>query len=164
MSPLLFRILVMIQRKIAKYIAIVFFCVWLGLLLAAADFPPPRGFIYVIILDVILSWVVYSRAGTYIGWSASRKKHRLLRVLLDGLVAGFSVAVIVILLPVGGEPSVTQTSVDYVIWLSVLGTLGAANAILVYGISAFFSGELHRIALKAEMEKNRRSRWENNKE
>ena len=43
----------MANLSVATAIAIGFFVIWLGILLAGADFPPPVGFLWVIFLDVV---------------------------------------------------------------------------------------------------------------
>jgi len=123
------------DRSIASAVAVGFFVVWLGILLAGADFPPPIGFLWIICLDIVAAGLVYVRVPTYINWFDSRKRGRLLRVLLDGLAIGLVFALVAILLPGGGEPGVPPPDlVDHVFWFVVLGAVGAANAGFVYCI------------------------------
>ena len=127
------------KRKIAIVIASGFFFIWLGILYAGADHPPPPGFIWTIILDLVCSLVVYFRVSTYIDWSNTRKKYRLFYPLFDGLSAGIVIALITMLIPSEREPHVRLVLIDYLIWFAALGAVGAANAMLVYGISATLS-------------------------
>ena len=127
------------KRKIAFVVASGFFFIWFGILYAGADHPPPPGFIWIIILDLVCSLVVYFRVSTYIDWSTTRKKYRLFHALLDGLSAGIVVAIISILIPSEREPHVPLVLIDYLLWFAALGAVGAANAMLVYGISAYLS-------------------------
>ena len=123
----------MTDRSIASAVAVGFFVIWLGILLAGADFPPPIGFLWIILLDIVAAGLVYVRVPTYINWFDNRKRGRLLRVLLDGLASGLVFALMTILLPGGGEPSVPPSDlVDHIFWFAVLGAVGAANAGLVY--------------------------------
>ncbi|MCP4213252.1 MAG: hypothetical protein GY765_01290, partial [bacterium] len=97
----------MTTKKIGVYLAFGFFIVWLGILLAGADHPPPMGFLWIILLDFVAAWLVYVHVPTYVNWLATNKKNRLLRVLLDGVSVGFVFAAFVIILnPKGGEPGV----------------------------------------------------------
>jgi len=45
-------------RKISLYLAIGFFLVWLAILLAGADYPPPVGFVWIIVLDLVAAGLV----------------------------------------------------------------------------------------------------------
>jgi len=132
------------QRYLALLIAVGFLIFWLVVLYAGADHPPPPGFILVILLVLGSSLVVYFRVSTYISWSKTGKKYRYLRVLLDGLIAGFTVALIIMLIPGTGEPSVELDLIDRLIWLVVLSAIGAANALFVYLLIALLSRERYR--------------------
>jgi len=123
------------DRSIASTVAVGFFVIWLGILLAGADFPPPIGFLWIIFLDIVAACLVYFRVPTYINWFDNRKRGRLLRVPLDGLAIGLFFALMTILLPGGGEPSAPPSDlVDHIFWFAVVGAVGAANAGFVYCI------------------------------
>jgi drug/metabolite transporter (DMT)-like permease len=129
----------MTQKNTARVIAAGFFLGWLGILYAGADDPPPPGFVLILLADLVAAVLVYLRAPTYMGWSRTRRKNRLFLASLDGLAAGLVLALVAILLPGGGEPSVQPAAIDHVIWFAVLGGVGAANTILIYGLSAYLS-------------------------
>jgi hypothetical protein len=74
--------------------AVIFFLVWLVILYAGADHPPPPGFIFVVLLDLVAAGLVYWRVPFYMAWIASRRRNALLFVVLDGLVAGLACAAI----------------------------------------------------------------------
>ena len=59
--------------------------------------------------------------------------------LFDGLSVGIVIAFITILVPSEREPHIRLVLIDYLIWFAALGAVGAANAMLVYGISAILS-------------------------
>ena len=71
--------------------------------------------------------MVYLRLPTHVAWSIARKKNRLLRVVLDGLATGLVLALILQLIPGGGEPSVTPALANRLIWFAVVGEAGAAQ-------------------------------------
>jgi hypothetical protein len=123
--------------KISLYLAVGFFLVWLVILLAGADFPPPVGFVWIIVLDLVAAGLVYWRVQFYLAWQESRRSYRLLLVVLDGVAIGSAFALFVIFLPGGGEPSVLPSSLDYLIWFAVLAAVGAFNSLSVYTISTF---------------------------
>lgn len=108
-----------------------FFLFWIAVLYAGADHPPPRSFLWIVALVLVCSLVVYWRVPAYVHWIRTRRQGRRLHVVLDGLVAGYAVAALALLLR-GGEPSVTPTLVDRAIWFAVLGAIGAANAWALY--------------------------------
>ena len=103
-----------------------------------ADHPPPPGFLWIILIDALSSLVVYFRINSYINWSKSQKKGRFLLVLLDGSIAGFVIALFMLLIS-PGEPSVHPDFTDRVIWFAVLGFMGSLNSFIIYGISSFLA-------------------------
>jgi len=131
----------MTNKKIKSLaIAGFFFVFWLAILYAGADHPPPPGFIVLIILDLGCSFLVYYRVSTYIQWSRTKYNKRLLRVVLDGLVAGLAVALISVIVPGGGEPSAPPPEcIDKIIWFAVLGSVGSFNSLSIYLLVAFLS-------------------------
>ena len=96
----------MSRKSIARIIAIVFFVVWLAILYAGADDPPPPGFIVLILFDLAAAFAMDIRVRVYLGWHTARGCVRWLRVILEGLAAGLLLAGLTLLLPGGGEPSI----------------------------------------------------------
>ena len=123
----------MSDQKTALVNAIFFFFFWLLVLLAGADKPPPRGFIWVVLVVALCAAVVYWRIPTYINWSQTKQPGRLLRVALEGFVAGLVVAT-PFALKGSGEPSNTIQPIDYVGWFVILGLMGMFNSLTLYVI------------------------------
>jgi hypothetical protein len=123
--------------KAASVIAAGFFFIWLGILYAGADHPPPPGFLLLVVLDLIAAIAVFFRVPAYGGWSGARRRHRIVRVLSEGLVTGLLVAAVVALVPFGGEPSRARPAATYLIWFAVVGAAGAANALAVQALQPF---------------------------
>ena len=121
-------------RKIAAINAVLFFFFWLIVLLAGADFPPPVGFLWLLIVIAACASVVYWRVPTYIDWYGTNRPGRHWRVILDGIAAGIVVAVPFALFG-SGEPSITPRPVDYAIWFAVLGFVGALNSMALYFVN-----------------------------
>lgn len=113
-------------------IAVGFFVFWLAVLYAGADHPPPPGFVLLVLLVAVAAVLVYVRTPTYVAWAATRRAGRLWRVLGEGCAVGALFGVAPLLLPGGGEPSVTPGWEAYLVWFLVLGGVGAVNAVLVY--------------------------------
>jgi len=113
-------------------LAVVFFAVWLVILLAGADRPPPPGFWRVVLLDAAAAGIVYWRTPVYAGWCATGRRNRALRAVLEGVGAGIVVAGLVMLFNPGGEPGIIPSWRDRSIWFGVVGVVGAVNALLVY--------------------------------
>jgi hypothetical protein len=128
-------------QKIAGINAAGFFFFWLVILLAGADKPPPIGFLWIVLVIALSAMVVYWRIPTYVQWSQEKKRGRLLRVALEGFVAGLVVAM-PFALSGSGEPSITMQPIDYVIWFVVLGMMGMLNSLMLYVINAIVARRL----------------------
>ncbi len=118
-------------------LAAAFFVLWLGILHAGADHPPPRGFLWVVLLDLVASALVYLRVPAYAAWHAVRRPYRMLLVLRDGAITGFAFATATLVLSVatlGG--AVAQGRDAVLIWLVVVTLVGAATAASVYAYVA----------------------------
>ena len=119
--------------------AVLFFVFWLAVLYAGADHPPPRGFILVVLLDLIAASLVFWRVPHYLDWMQTRQRRRLLWVVRDGLIAGLVIALLAVLASAligGGEPTVTPSISSAAIWVAVLAGVGVANALALYGVNA----------------------------
>lgn len=125
-------------KKTTILLSIGFFIFWLLVLLAGADFPPPPGFIWVILLDLLAALLIYGRAPLYWNWCDSKRRGRKLQVALEGWLVGLLFALLTLLLPGGGEPSVTPGLVDHAIWFGVLGCVGMFNSLGLYGLIVLF--------------------------
>jgi uncharacterized membrane protein len=125
----------MTVRRLAAINAILFFIFWLFVLLAGADKPPPRDFLWIALTIAICAVVVYWRVPTYVTWRQTKRPGRYGRVALDGILAGLLVAVPFALLG-SGEPSVTMQPGDYAIWFAVLALMGLLNTVVLYLINA----------------------------
>ena len=134
----------MTHKRIALVLASLFFCGWLSILYAGADHPPPPGFIWIVLVCLLAALLVYLRVPSYVQWSIGRRKHRLVRALLDGLAAGLAFALLALVLPGGGEPTVQPSVADRLIWFAVLGAVGLINAGMTFVASAFLVGRFGR--------------------
>jgi hypothetical protein len=121
-------------RRIAAINAILLFFFWFIVLLAGADFPPPVGFLWLVIVIAACASVVYWRVPTYIDWAQARRPRRLGRVILEGFAAGIVVAAPFVLNR-SGQSSVTPQLVDYAIWFAIVGFMGAINSTAIYAIN-----------------------------
>jgi hypothetical protein len=132
----------MTYQRIPTIIAVLFFFIWLAILYAGADHPPPRRFSLVVLLDLVAALVVFWRVPDYLDWVQSGSGSRLPWVVRDGLVAGIAVALLTAfarrVLDVG-EPGVIPTVKDEAIWFTVLAGVGIANALAIYLASALMA-------------------------
>jgi hypothetical protein len=124
-------------RKVARINAAVFFFLWLVVLLAGADKPPPIGFLWLVPVVALSALVVYWRIPTYIQWSQTQRPGRLLRVALEGFTAGLVVATPFALF--GGGGSTPMPPIAYVGAFVILGTMGMLNSLALYVINAALS-------------------------
>lgn len=119
--------------------AIGFFVFWLGVLYAGADHPPPTGFLWAILLDLLATALVYIRVPTYLNWARSRTPLRVLRALRDGAAVGLIFATVALSLPGTGEPGIHPTFVDRILWFLILAAVGSGNAGVTYGLCAMLA-------------------------
>jgi hypothetical protein len=119
------------MHRIAAVNAIAFFSFWLLVLLAGADKPPPPGFLRLIPILLLCAAAVYWRVPAYINWSQTRPPGRILRVALEGLVAGLIVGAVAA--AVGRD---TPPGRDFAIWLAVLGLMGTLNSVVLYALNS----------------------------
>lgn len=85
--------------------------------------------------------VVYWRIPSYIQWYQTRQPYRLLRVALEGFMAGLVVATPLALFR-GGEPSIPMQPISYVGWFTILGLMGMLNTLSLYVINAALAKRL----------------------
>ena len=120
-------------------LAIGFFVFWLGVLYAGADHPPPAGFLWAVLLDLLAAALVYVRVPTYLDWARSRTPWRVLRALRDGAGVGLTFATVALLLPGTGQPGIHPTVVDRVLWFVILSCVGSGSAWVTYGLCALLA-------------------------
>ena len=112
-----------------------FFLVWLCVLYLGADHPPPRGFLWLVVLALVASVLVYLRAPTYAGWHAARRPLGVLRVLRDGALTGLAFGAVTLLFSMARLGSAAALGWEPVlIWLVVLTLAGAMNTAFLYAL------------------------------
>ena len=131
-------------KKVAWINAVGFFVFWLLVLLAGADKPPPIGFLWIVLVVALSAVVVYRRIPTYLQWYQTKEPRRLLRVALEGFLAGLVVATPFALLG-GGESSTAMQPIAYVIWFSILGLMGMLNSLALYVMNAALAKRLDSV-------------------
>ena len=122
------------HQKAALRAAGIFFGTWLLLALAIADFPPPRGFVIVVLILLACALLVNLRVPEYLRWQAEGSEKRILRVARDGFLGGGAIALLSLLSP--GESSIQPTLVDRLIGMGVLIGLGVGNALAAYAYAS----------------------------
>ena len=130
-----------VHQSIALRTAGVFFGTWLLLALAIADFPPPSGFVIVLLILLACALLVYLRVPVYLCWGEKGAKGRILRVARDGLLAGGAIALLSLLSP--GEPSIQPGLSDRLIGIGVLIWLGVVNALAAYVFGSWLYRRRH---------------------
>ena len=105
---------------------------WLAIMLAGSDIPPPRGFVWIPIgLAVICTGMALT-----IPWSWEARQRQGLRAVLVrtggiGLGVGLVLAAAFALFS-SGEPSAPPMSAAaYLIWFSIVMVVGAVNGVVV---------------------------------
>lgn len=99
---------------------------------AGADFPPPPGFIVVVMLGVALGAAVGRfLPGLLERWDRAGAGSALGRAAAIGLVASLAVWAGIWLLPGGGEPSVTVDTASLMVGFVMVGVAGMVGAVAV---------------------------------
>ena len=124
-----------VHQKTALRAAGIFFGTWLLLALAIADFPPPPGFVIVLLVLLACAVLVYLRVPVYLRWRAEGAKGRTLRVARDGFLGGGAIALLSLFSP--GEPSIQPGLSDHLIGIGVLIGLGIGNALAAYAFDSW---------------------------
>ncbi len=129
-----------IVQRLRLALAIGFFVAWVTILLLGADWPPPPGFVWIVVLDVIAAILVYLRIPVYINWCRNEKPYRSVRAAMEGLLVGTFFGAAVLIFHAQGEPGInTPPFSAHAIWIAVLGSVGAVNAWLVYFASVMIN-------------------------
>jgi hypothetical protein len=105
------------------------------LALAAADFPPPRGFVFVVLILLACALLIYLRVPVNLRWQAEGAKGRILRVARDGFIGGGIIAGLSLLNR--GEPTIQPELVDRLIGVGVLIVMGIGNALAAYAFGSW---------------------------
>ncbi|MEC7000957.1 MAG: hypothetical protein VXX04_03875 [Actinomycetota bacterium] len=116
----------------AWWIAGGFFVLWLAIMLAGSDIPPPRGFVWVVAGLVVICIGIALCIPRL--WGVGRR-HGLRAILVRtgsiGLVVGLVLGAAFALFS-SGEPSAPpMNAVAYLIWFSVVIAVGAINGVVV---------------------------------
>lgn len=123
------------KRPIA--IAMAFLAIWIAILYAGSDRPPPLGFLWLVSLLIACAVAVYLRVPVYTSWSRSHQPRRILRVVLEGFAAGSVLGVITFLFPFTGEPSIPSRGIaDVLTWIAVLSVVCIVNTIVLYSLTS----------------------------
>lgn len=102
------------------------------LALAAADWPPPAGFLWLEALLAILAVVVYLRVRSRLAAGADGR--RVPVAALEGILAGLAFGLLFVAAR-AGDPDIEPAMRDHVVWLSVVAALGAISAQSLWGLA-----------------------------
>jgi len=116
-------------------IALAFAFAWLIVLLAAADHPPPIGFVGLLPFLVLASALVYWRAIVYASWKARSQPRATRRAIAEGALGGLAFATLIGSLPLVGEPTIRPSAACFFVWLGVASAFGSLSASVVYLLS-----------------------------
>jgi hypothetical protein len=126
-------------HQFSSRVATSFLIGWLLVMLAGADWPPPVGFLWFVVMALGCAVAVYKRVPVYLHWLQCQLRWRWLRCLRDGLVMGFAMATIAWL----GTASWAQGPWEsHVIWFAVVSVVGVFNALAVNGVAMLFGPQL----------------------
>lgn len=117
------------------WVALSFFVFWLIVMYLGADHPAPWGFIWIPIIDFMLSILVYRRSSLYFALLREGKKGSILIALKDGLLAGFALSGITSTIALlRDDVAYRNGATDVLAWMAVITALGAISSLGVYAI------------------------------
>ncbi|SHK38755.1 hypothetical protein [Desulforamulus aeronauticus] len=121
----------MSNLKVIRINTILFFCGWTAILLAGADFPPPIGFLWLVLLTAILDFIQYKYLQKFLPHLLERKKNLFAKNLLFFTIGGAVVSVLCL----AEQYKITfgMSIPDIITWIIVLTTVGA-----IYGVFFWF--------------------------
>jgi Kef-type K+ transport system membrane component KefB len=119
------------DRTIALSCSVGLFLTATAVALAAAEKPPPVGFLTLVVALAVLSAVTYVRLLANMRSLGTRRWGRFVHVAVEGLAGGLALAIVLTLAFRGGPEGSTRPA-DLVIWLEVVGVVGALAAIAVW--------------------------------
>jgi hypothetical protein len=123
-----------------------FFLAWVCVLYLGADHPAPRGVVWLVVLALVASVLVYLRSPSYADWHAARRPHRVLRVLRVGAVTGRAFGALTLVFSAARPGSTAALDWEPVLtWLAVLTPVGALNGALLAVLIALDAGRASRI-------------------
>jgi len=124
------------DRRVAITCAAALFVATIATALAAADKPPPPGFLVLAAALAILSACAYLRLRVHLSALAGEVHVRVSGIALEGLGGGFALALFLTLV-CSGEPSMTVGVIDRLIWFAVCGVIGVLGASAVWALAVW---------------------------
>ncbi|MGO1368933.1 hypothetical protein [Senegalia sp. (in: firmicutes)] len=119
------------NMKVIKINTILFFVGWTFIMLLGADFPPPFGFIWLILLILILDLIQYKYLHFFLPQLAKRKKH-LFGINLAFFTIG-GIVVSIFTLGITYKATIEMGMSNIIIWIAVVTIVAA-----IYGICFWF--------------------------
>ena len=107
---------------------------WLALLLVAADWPPPIGFLWLVPMLATGAVIVWWRAGIYA--SADGRGRHWGTAARDGAVTGLGVGLVILALPGVAGRGTDLATAAWVVVFSVLAVVGILNGLGVRALVA----------------------------
>lgn len=125
----------MTDSSIAAACAASLFVIALAIGLAGADKPPPVSFLLFVGVVGVLCAVAFARTKTHLAARSAGRPGIWLRIGLEGMTAGASVATVLALLG-GGEPSLVVSFPSRLIGIGVAALVGTAFALMMWSLAA----------------------------
>jgi hypothetical protein len=122
-------------KKIVWINEILFFLGWMLLLLLGADHPPPKGFIWLVVLIVLLDMAQYFYLKKFLPSLHDKSKGLFTQTLLFAVLAGIGVSISMLLLDLNKLLSIGL--INILIWIMVIALVA-----LIYGICFYLFNTL----------------------
>jgi drug/metabolite transporter (DMT)-like permease len=122
-------------KKIVWINEILFFLGWMLLLLLGADHPPPKGFIWLVALIVLLDMAQYFYLKKFLLSLHDKSKGLFTQTLLFAVLAGIGVSISMLLLDLNKLFSIGLINV--LIWIMVIALVA-----LIYGVCFYLFNTL----------------------
>lgn len=117
--------------KIILINTVLFFCGWTLIMFLGADFPPPIGFLWLILLIAILDFIQYKYLQNFLPQLREKKKNLFIKNFLFFTIGG--IAVSLFFLAIKNKITLEIGMSNIIIWIAVLALAGA-----IYGVCFWF--------------------------
>lgn len=120
----------MSDSKIIRINTVLFFIGWTFIMFVGADFPPPPGFIWVVLLLLILDIIQYKYLYFFLKQIHQKRKNLFVLNLFFFFVGGVFLSLMILGIQITTTPPMNLS--DSMLWVGVVSCVGGLYGIVFY--------------------------------